>query len=50
MRPNYRQNPSGLLGIEVKVGIEMRIMTLEVEVGTEIIAEERNPGPNLTPG
>ena len=50
MRPNYRQNPNGLLGIEVKVGIEMKIMTLEVEVETEIIEEERNPGLNLTPG
>ena len=40
---------NGLLGIEVKVGIEMRVMTLEVEVEIEIIEEERNPGPNLTP-
>ena len=44
------QTPSGLLGIEVKVGIEMRNMTLEVEVETEIIEEERNPGLDLTPG
>ena len=44
------KTPNGLLGIEVKVGIEMRIMTLEVEVETEIIKEERNPGLNLTPG
>ena len=28
----------------------MRIMTLEVEVETEIIEEEKNPGLNLTPG
>ena len=44
------KTPSGLLGIEVKVGIEMRIMTLEVEVETEIIEEERNPGLDLIPG
>ena len=44
------KTPNGLLGIEVKVGIEMRILTLEVEVETEIIEEERNPGLNLTPG
>ena len=50
MRPNYRQNPNGLLGKEVKVGIEMRIMTLEVEVETGIIEEERNPDLDLTPG
>ena len=42
--------PNGLLGIEVRVGIEMRIMTLEVEVEIEIIEEERNPGLDLTPG
>ena len=41
---------NGLLGIEVKVGIEMRIMTLEVEVETEIIEEERNPGLDLILG
>ena len=40
------KTPNGLLEIEVKVGIEMRIMTLEVEVETEIIEEERNPGLN----
>ena len=44
------KTPNGLLGIEVKVGIERRIMTLEVEVETEITEEERNPGLNLTPG
>ena len=44
------KTPNGLLGIEVKVGIEMRIMTLEVEVETEIIEEERNPDLNLIPG
>ena len=49
-RPNYRHNPNGLLEIEVRVGIEMRIMTLEVEVETEIIEEERNPRLDLTPG
>ena len=42
--------PNGLLEIEVKVGLEMRIMTLEVEVETEIIEEEKNPGLDLTPG
>ena len=41
---------NGLLGIEVKVGTEMRIMTLEVEVETEIIEEERNPDLDLIPG
>ena len=50
MRPNYRQNPQWILEIEVKVGIEMRIMTLEVEVETEIIEEERNPDLDLAPG
>ena len=44
------KTPNGLLEIEVKVGIEMRIMTLEVEVETEIIEEERNPGLDPTPG
>ena len=44
------KTPNGLLGIEVKVGIEMRLTTLEVEVETEIIEEERNPDLNLTPG
>ena len=42
--------PNGLLETEVKVGIEMRIMILEVEVGIEIIGEEKNPGLNPTPG
>ena len=44
------KTPHGLLGIEVKVGIEMRIMTIEVEVETEIIDEERNPDLDLIPG
>ena len=44
------KTPNGLLGIEVKVGIEMRIMTLEAEVETGIIEEERNPDLDLTPG
>ena len=43
------KTPNGLLGIEAIVGIEMRVMTLEVEVETEIIEEERNPGLDLTP-
>ena len=41
---------NGLLEIEVKVGIEMRIMMLEVEVETEIIEEERNPDLDPTAG
>ena len=44
------KSPNGLLGIEVNVGIEMRIMILEVGVQIEIIGEERNPGLNPTPG
>ena len=52
------QIPNGLLGTEVKVGIEMKttIMTIP-EVGVEIDMiidpfnrEEKNPGPNLIPG
>ena len=50
--------PNGLLGTEVKVGVEMKttIMTIQ-EVGVEIDMivdpfnrEEKNPGPDLTPG
>ena len=44
------KTPNGLLGIEVKVGIEMTIMTLEVGVEIEIIGEEKNLGPDPTPG
>ena len=44
------KTPNGLLEIEVRVGIEMTITTLEVEVETEIIEGERNPGLDLTPG
>ena len=44
------KTPNGLLGIEVKVGIEMGIMAIEVEVETRIIEEERNPDLDLTPG
>ena len=44
------KTPKGLLEIEVRVGIEMRIMILEVEVDIEIIGEEKNPGLDLTPG
>ena len=44
------KTPNGLLEIEVRVGIEMSIMTLEVEVETEIIEEEKIPGLDLTPG
>ena len=44
------KTPNGLLGIEVKVGIEMQVMSLEVEVETEIIEEERNPDLDLIPG
>ena len=50
--------PNGLLGTEVKVGIEMKIITMTIlEVGVEIetIAdlsqgEEKSLGPNPTPG
>ena len=49
--------PSGLLGTEVKVGVEMKttIMTIqEAGVETDMIIgpfnrEEKNLGPNLTP-
>ena len=44
------KTPSGLLEIEVRVGIEMRIMILEVGVEIEITGEEKNLGPNPTPG
>ena len=49
---------NGILGTEFKVGIEMKatIMTIQ-EVGVDIDMkvdpfnrEEKNPGPNLTPG
>ena len=50
--------PNGLLGTEVKVGIEMKIITMtKLEEGVEIETivdlsqgEEKSPGPNLTPG
>ena len=50
--------PNGLLETEVKVGIEMKIITMTIlEVGVEIETivvlsqgEEKNLGPNLTPG
>ena len=50
--------PNGLLGTEVKVGIEMKIITMTIlEVGVEIETivglsqgEEKSLGPNLTPG
>ena len=50
--------PNGLLGTEVKVGIETKILIMTIlEVGVEIetIAdlsqrEEKSLGPNLTPG
>ena len=50
--------PSGLLGTEVKVGVEMKTTIITVqEVGVEIDMiigpfnrEEKNLGPNLTPG
>ena len=41
---------NGLLEIEVRVGVEIRIMILEVGVEIEIIEEEKNPGLNPTPG
>ena len=50
--------PNGLLGTEVKVGIEMKIITMTIlEVGVEIETivdlsqgEEKSLGPDLTPG
>ena len=50
--------PSGLIGTEVRVGIEVKITIMTIqEVGVEIdmIVDqfnrgERNPGPNLIPG
>ena len=50
--------PNGLLGTEVRVEIEMKIIMMtipEVEVGTETIVglsqgEEKSLGPNLIPG
>ena len=44
------KTPNGLLEIEVRVGIEMRIMILEVGVEIEMIGEEKNPGLDQTPG
>ena len=44
------KTPNGFLGIEVRVGIEMRVMILEVGVEIEIIGEEKNPGLDPTPG
>ena len=46
------KTPNGLLEIEVRVGIEMRIMiTTILEAGVVIeIIEEKNLGPNLTLG
>ena len=44
------KTPNGPIEIEVRVGIEMRIMILEVDVETEIIEEEKNPGLDPTPG
>ena len=50
--------PNGLLETEVKVGIEMKIIIMTIlEAGVEIEMivdlsqqEEKNLGPNLTPG
>ena len=50
--------PNGLSETEVKVGIEMKIITMTIlEVGVEIETivdlsqgEEKSLGPNLTPG
>ena len=44
------KRPNGLLEIEVRVGIEMRVMILEVGVEIEIIEEKKNPGLSPTPG
>ena len=43
------KTPNGLLEIEVRVGIEMRIIMLEVGVEIEI-TEEKSLGPDPTPG
>ena len=48
--PTTDKTPNGLLEIEVKVGIERRIMILEVGVEIEIIGEEKNLGPDPAPG
>ena len=58
MRPITDKMPNGLLETEVKVGIEMKIITMTIlEVGVEIETivdpfqgEEKNLGPDLTPG
>ena len=49
--------PNGLLGTEVKVGIEMKTIITILEVGVEIETivdlsqgEEKSLGPDLTPG
>ena len=44
------KTPSGLLETEANVGIEMRIMILEVGVEIQKIGEEKNLGPDLTLG
>ena len=43
-RPNYRQNPQWTFRNRSQVGIEMIIMTLEVEVEIEINGDEKNLG------
>ena len=47
--------PNGLIGTEVRVGTEMKIIIQEVGVEIDTIVdpfnrEEKNPGPNLTLG
>ena len=43
--------PNGLLETEVKVGIEMKIITIEIETMVDLSqGEEKNLGPNLIPG
>ena len=42
------KTPNGFFEIEVKVGIEMKIMILEVEEEIETKGTEENPGLDLT--
>ena len=50
--------PNGLIGIEVRVGIETKIIIMTIlEVGVEVgmivdpfNRDEKNPGPDLTLG
>ena len=58
MRPNYRQNAQWTFRNRSQLGTEMKITIMIIqEVGAEIdmiidlfSREEKNLGPNLTPG